>query len=452
MKYFIFILFIISCGKHEMPKIEDLRDSDGDQVINRDELSERDKSIAGIQPIEEIKGTFEFYQGLSIQRKYTLSFSNNKNLDQHSKDLMVKDIHSLKMNDYFSEFSSLVLKSDEKIEVNQEDFFQVKIQYTQTRSIPKKLFLVLPKEKIFLGEWKEIMYVQLTKDQLKKILSQEGILTLSFLDSKANFFHQTRAESIEEKTYRVFLNDGEKTNSYYISKQLSFLEILNLLKIEAYQMIDESNLLTTTIPQDSPTWWIRIINKNDIVIVYENLRNLSNHYFSHFEKLTSKVERINGFSKTESKVNKSLSSKALIKIRGLRTKLSFKEDKVERWRGSGGVEGSHDFCIDLFRKIVNEKPVLFDLNFLIQNLRIEILPHSLFDQIKINELKDEIGTFWEIILPSGIEELKMSLTNLNSKEYLATGHYSSTCDRLKPLLRSIEGRLELNIESYIEKI
>lgn len=452
MRYFIFLFFIFSCGKNEMPKTEDLRDSDGDQVINRDEISKRDISIAGIQPIEEIKGSLEFYQGLSIQKKYTLNFSNNRNLDQYSKDLMVKDIHSFKMNEYFSEFSRLIFQSGEKIDFSNEELVQVKIQYSQTRSVPKKLFLVLPDKKIVLGDWKQTMYFQLTKEQLKRIISHEGFLTLSFLDSKANFFHQTRALSIEEKTYRVFVNDGQDTNSYYISKERTFSEILNLLKIDSYQMIDDWNLLTTTIPQDSPTWWIRIINKNDIVIVFENLRNLSNHYFSQFEKLTSKIGRINGFSKPDSKIIKNINSKALIKIRGLRTKLSFKEEKIERWRGRGGIEGTYDFCVDLYRKVVRERPVFFDLNFLIQNLRIETSPHHLLDQIKMNELKDEIGTFWELVIPAGIEELKMSLINLNPKEYLATGHYSSTCDRVKPPLRSIEGHLELKIESYIEKI
>jgi hypothetical protein len=451
MKTLILLLIFVSCGKNLMPGVQDYRDSDGDQILNRDETNEREKLLAGFQPLEKIEAEVELFQGISNPKKVTFILSNEIDLNRFSKDLMTTPTSSLKMSTYFSEFTSLRIQDTAPFILAEQESFFIRLKFKTLRSQPKTLLLAGKNEKFFLGPWMPIINLKLSKIQLQRILNGDMFLTLSFLDSKANFFHQTRAQSIEEKTYRIFYNNGEQTNTYYISKELSFDQVLSFLNVNHYKFIDEENLLTTTLSLELPEWWVRIINKNDIILVKDSLRNLSDHYLAKLYRQLFNFKRSNGKSESAITLDNHHQNRFLLTIRGRKVLNIFKETSSSHRRG-GGRDGDHDLCIDLYRKLVREDQASIDLQFLKENLMIETRKGILFDEIKMRELKDESGTFWELEFPPGHLHVKIALKNLSPREYFPTGHYSSTCEPTYPILKTNEGYLDLNLEAYLEKI
>ena len=434
-----------------MPGVQDYRDSDGDQILNRDETNEREKLLAGFQPLEKIEAEVELFQGISNPKKVTFILSNEIDLNRFSKDLMTTPTSSLKMSTYFSEFTSLRIQDTAPFILAEQESFFIRLKFKTLRSQPKTLLLAGKNEKFFLGPWMPIINLKLSKIQLQRILNGDMFLTLSFLDSKANFFHQTRAQSIEEKTYRIFYNNGEQTNTYYISKELSFDQVLSFLNVNHYKFIYEENLLTTTLSLELPEWWVRIINKNDIILVKDSLRNLSDHYLAKLYRQLFNFKRSNGKSESAITLDNPHGNRFLLTIRGRKVLNIFKETSSSHRRG-GGRDGDHDLCIDLYRKLVREDQASIDLQFLKENLMIETRKGILFDEIKMRELKDESGTFWELEFPPGHLHVKVALKNLSPREYFPTGHYSSTCEPTYPILKTNEGYLDLNLEAYLEKI
>jgi hypothetical protein len=451
MKTILLLLIFASCGKNLMPGLQDYRDSDGDQILNRDETNEREKLLAGFQPLEKIEAEAEFFEGISSPKKFIFLLSNDIDLNRFSKDLMTTPLSSLKMSTYFSEFTYLRIQDAKPFKLGEQESFFIRLKFKPLRSQPKTLLIADQSKKLFLGPWMSTVNFKLSKDHLQRILNGDIFLTLSFLDTKANFFHQTRAQSIEEKTYRIFYNNGEQTNTYYISKELSLDQVLSFLNVNHYKFIDEENLLTTTIPFELPEWWVRIINKNDVILVKDSLRNLSDHYFLNFNRKLFNIKRTNGKSESAIILENPHQKKFLISIRGKKVMNIFKETSSSQRRG-GGREGDHVLCIELYRKLVGEELASIDLHFLKENLMLDTNKGIHLDEIKMRELKDESGTFWEFEFPPGHVNVKIALKNLSPREYFPTGHYSSTCEITSPTLKTNEGYLDLNLEAYLEKI
>ena len=70
MKWLILILFI-SCGKHESPSAIDLRDEDGDQILNYMEASQEQKHIANFETLGAIKGTLKIHHLNPVEIKFS---------------------------------------------------------------------------------------------------------------------------------------------------------------------------------------------------------------------------------------------------------------------------------------------------------------------------------------------------------------------------------------------
>ena len=85
MKYFILIFLIWSCGKNEIPKQVDLRDSDGDGKTNNEELSEIERYTADIAPLEDIKLEMRIKIAGSISTELRVNMSNQIDIIKHSR-------------------------------------------------------------------------------------------------------------------------------------------------------------------------------------------------------------------------------------------------------------------------------------------------------------------------------------------------------------------------------
>ena len=122
MKYLLIFLILTSCGKHTAPAEKDLRDSDGDGSSNE---YDSDKFKADVVTMEKINAVLEFETGRNIIVKHTFNLGNNIDLQEFSKDLMVKKSSSTTDDDFFSEFSVLKIREKNLVPVILEKTIQI---------------------------------------------------------------------------------------------------------------------------------------------------------------------------------------------------------------------------------------------------------------------------------------------------------------------------------------
>lgn len=451
MRLFIIFIFLVSCGKFNMPGYQDYGDSDGDQVFNKDETSFSDKKIAAVIPLEDVEAKLDFYEGLSNLKKHSLILGNNLDLNKYSKDLLVKSENHLKVNDYFTEFTSLQLKEEPEIYLEEQKFFPITLSFSKMKSAPENIYYVNGEEKILLGKWGPALQLSLTRGQLTAILKRQAQLSFSYLEDKRPYSDQSRAESIKDKTYRIFLNNGKTTVIYYVSKELKLEEILALFKIPEYRFVHDQNLLTTQITETQPEWWIRIIHKREIVVIFEDLKNLSAHYLKACKKVSQRLSRVNGYAMNEIDLLKDAKSKTLLTLSGSLQRVDF-ATKFKILAIKNPAPGQDTKCQQRSLEPTAETELPLTLAFLEKNLIFQSAGRNQAEQVVIREHRGEKGLIWEIQIPEGIDKIHIGLKNVDAQEYIATGPYSTDCFRTPPVMRTHESRLELNIEAFIENI
>ncbi len=436
-----------------MPKGQDYTDSDGDQVLNKDELSPWDKNISLIMPVNEISATLEFSEGLSSLKRHSLSVNNNIQLSELSRKLLVLGEQSFPFREYFSEFSSLAVSTEATIVLEEQARFPIKLHFRPLPFKPARLYLLSSRGKRLLGDWSEIGNYELDRVELQEILHKTAQFYLSYLDQKKPNFNESQAESIKKKSYRVYRDDGKSVKTYYISKELSLNEILDLFKIKSFKMITDVSLLTSHMNSESPSWWVRQVSDQDVILVFDDIKNINQFYLSQFQKKELQVTRKNGIASKSIKFEKLISKKALIKIRAQKTDLHFFEKTVDYMRSNGpGADGSHDQCRDKFRDIVGSEVLNVSKQFLLDQILLKTYPSGNHEQIIIEEKNSPLGTYWEIIIPEDIEIIELGLSNIGPKEYVPTGLYWSDCKDYQKDMKTQEASLDLFIDAYVEKI
>ena len=439
-----------------MPDKIDLTDSDGDQTPNG---LDKDKFKADVVVLEKIDASMEFELGQSHLVKHKFNLSNNIDLQNYSKDLMVKNIVSIPKNHFFSEFSFLKIKPDKALPLVLDGSTRIRLNFSKVKTAPKSLFLVTENKQIRIGNWSELMDFSLTQDELESILSGKFFFSLSHMDKKSDFNQQSLEENIKSKTYRVFYNDGQGTEVHYLSRNLSLNEILKKFHITKYRLIDEQNLLRTIIKPLTPEWWVRFINQSDIIIINENLRGLSNHYFKGLSKIKNVVSRINGFNVNKFIIKKNIDSRVLLKIRAEQRMISFSESSKDHRVRVGGQDHDKYGCVDHTRFTSKDFVTEFIHSVFLQTFLVNGKAFQVNKNIiALRNLSDETGLFWEIEL-AGAENFEIGLINLPASNYKQVGVFKSVdCigdDRdakYRNNLQVPEKSLNVQIEAFVENI
>lgn len=453
MHHLLCLFLIMSCGKLSMPKGQDFTDSDGDQVLNKDELTPWDKNISLIMPVNEISATLEFSEGLSSLKRHSLPVNNNIQLSELSRRLLVLGEHSFPFREYFSEFSSLAVANETDITLDDQPRFPIKLLFSPLPFRPGRLYILTSSGKRLLGDWSEIGYYELNRIELQDLLHKNAQFYLSYLDQRKPYFNESQAESIKKKSYRVYRDDGKSVKTYYISKELSLHQILDIFNIKSFNLMTDVSILTSHINSEPPTWWVRQVSDQDVILVFDDLKNINRFYLSQFNKKEIKISRMNGFASKAVRIEKLSSKKALIKIRAQKTELRLMEKTVDYLRSNGpGADGSHDQCRDKFRKIIGADVLIVSKQFLLDQIHLKTYPPGHHEQILIEEKNPPNETYWEMVIPEEIEFIDLGLNNLEPKEYVATGLYWSNCKDYQKDLKTKEASLELFIDAYIEKI
>lgn len=452
MNFLITLFLIISCGRHDMPKKKDLNDSDGDQIRNSDEGKGWQRFIAKISPLEEVEAQLDFTTGSGVLVKHQFMLSNKLDLRSYIKDLMVKNLASMKRSEYFSEFSYLRLKRSVLMPDLAPSLTWVSLKFPSLKTEPKALFYITENEKVEIGTWNRVMNFQLSTDKLALLLSGEAFLAVTKMTDKAEFFEQTQEESIREKTYRVLVSDGQTTAIHYISKELNLSQIMSYLKISTYRNINEENILTTTLKSDIPEWWLRTINDRDIVIIHENLRNLSDHYLQGFDTTSYIIKRINGKLQGSIDIRKHPQAKLLFKFRAYQRSVTFSEILKKTEQRGGGQNSDYWACLNHYRvpgEVMHREANGEDLYL------NTVFSHSLSPLFLAQ--KDETGAFWEVGIESTEELISLGLKDLPNSDYVQEGLFKSKCIgardfNIKPNLNTSERSFELRVEALVEKI
>jgi hypothetical protein len=448
MKYFIFFLFLISligCGKEMRIDNKYYRDEDGDQIVDRDELSKKDQLIANLISMETIQGEIIFYEGISGIRKHTLKFTNEINLERYALNLLIKNRKGLEKGSHFSEFTHLRINSKIPQNTFDQKDYQLHLKFNSIKTKPKRIYFVAYNEKTAHFSWQQEMTLNISKKDFHLLLSGQAFLAVDYLEEKSTSFSQDRFETIKNKTYRTIIHDGEKTQVLYVSKALQFDEILKSLDIQDARHIEDINLFNMEENSHASQWWFRIISEDDIVLVKESEANLKLHFIDLFEQKKQILQRENGLSKGEIKWSKPQDSRMILKLKGFKTELSFQDKRNVYYKG-GKKDG--DECIEIFN-LINQKRY-------IQLTTQDILDHIFFKtdgseshhQIILKELSHE----WEIQVPEGIQEISINIKDLEKSMFRTTGLIQATCGGVKTSQTAIEGEFSLDITSYIEKI
>jgi hypothetical protein len=448
MKYFILILFLVSligCGKDAIIDTKDYRDEDGDQIVDRDELSKRDQLIANLISMETIQGEIIFYEGISGIRKHTLTFSNEINLEKYALNLLIKNRKGLERGHHFSEFTHLRINSDIPQNIFDQKEYQVQVKFKPLKSKPKRIYFVSHDEKTTHFPWLQEMTLKLTKENFRLLLGSKAFFAVDYLEDKSPSFSQDRFETIRAKTYRTIIYDGQRTQVLYVSKKLQFEEILKSLNINEANHIEDINLFDVEENSHTSKWWFRIISEDDILLVKESEANLKKLFIDLFEHRKQILQRKNGISGGEIKWSKPQHSRMILKLKGFKTELTFKIEKDEEFRG-GGRDG--DKCEYVYSHIDKTRKIELKTKDLEDSIVILTDGSESHHQIILKELINE----WEIQVPEGIEDISLNIKDLEKSMFRTTGLIQASCGGVKTSQTAVEGEFSLDITSYIEKI
>lgn len=455
MKY-LFLVLLAACGKHDMPRALDLADTDGDQIFNEYETSDFSKYVADITPLNTVQAELKIKQGKSEVVNSTIEFENTLDFANYTKDLMVKHLMALPVDDYFSHYSILRIKKGSAVTLTQDQIpAKLKLEGTDEAV---HLTLITREKREFLGTFTKTIEVEFSKTTLEKIVSGEFSLAVS-RNVRTFFDTPSQETTVKEKTYRVFVNDGTSAKIYYVSKLVSFEEFLKMLGISSPLPIEGANLLTTNHPFGSPVWWVRNLNEMDKVLVREDLRILSDHFLAGLSYQRSDLIRENGRVTGNLNLLKKASARALIKIRvASQSKNQFDEwQGKERYRTRGGREDADfEYCYFMVRRLNSSVEIPVGVSTLRENLLV-MLNHQVSDDFELVPGNDESGYFWEVRFVNGITSFDLIISDLPAHTFTGVGLYEKGCPADKgPQVNTVpvnfEHKLHLVYESYVEKL
>lgn len=467
MKWILFLALITACGKHQQPSPQDIGDSDGDQIVNKDEANTLAKYIAEIVSIEEVIVSMSILSGRHLLTKQEISLNNRFDIESYSRELILRNRKTLKKENHFSEWS--LLRIQKKVDLNLEDsaLFDIKLKFHEMKNTPHNLFFVSSDETVKLSSWSKNISLTLSKNKIEAILRGEAHFALGRENHRPHYYLANQEQTIHDKTYRVFMNNGNSTTIYYVSKELHLEDFLKMMKIGLFDYIDQENLLTTRNKSSGSRWWVRDIDENNKVVLKDTLQSLKDSYMKGFSKQNIKVARTNGVIKNKLTISKNTSARFMVKIYGLKAMNIFKlSKKKESWRscGGGGKEGDGGCrptqCQVHYRTIERTLSGTIDYQEVLDNLMITSGGKFLYIDELNAELtlgEDKKGPFLEMIFDTDLETLEVSLINKDKTSYHEVGSYKAECRgpdqyALKSKMYNEEANMDLTIEAYVEKI
>jgi hypothetical protein len=446
MKLLIFLALMTSCGKHSQPKAIDINDHDGDHQIEGGYFS---KYIANYEALDRVSGQIEFTATTLQMAK----FSNHVDLQAEAMKLLIGDKKAIQKDDYFLEGTELQLENKLDKNLPLLDLTLVNIQFDETNSEPTELLLVKGKSVKTLGSWRRSMAFQLDKRSLNSLLAGESKLVVKKKPVKEKFFNETTAESIREKTRKVYVHDGKTTKILYISKDLPEVRIHEFLNVEKPQEVTDENLFFNSLSMGEPEWFKRTLSNGHQVFFYGTIQQLKLNFLKKFEVQKFTLSRINGLNSNEIELHNPMDSNVYLKIRGLKADNIFKQ--VSEKRRHTGKEPNYISYSCHYQVMKLTGTAASATNF--EDFYGNVLDIENFhNDLKFIEQTDEKGVYWEVKFLSSKLNYKLSLLNRPDPTFVMIGDIGHDCLWMgfpQPTQKiNREAKIEFEIESFVEKI
>lgn len=444
MKWFILLALVASCGKHTQPEAQDIRDSDGDQIQNYQE-SELDKYVANIEELKEVKGIIRF----RTDELKEYSFSNAYDRNSRAIEMITGNENQIQAEDYFSEWSTVELEKKSELGLK-ESLYEVTLEFSSGSDVPHEVMLLKGKNRINLGQWSQVMSLRLSSEDLGLLISGEAKLAMVKKFEHSLNVQKDSNQTIREKTYRVFHHNGSETQVYYVSKELSFEAFQDLLNIESSTTVNEDYLFFGSHLSTETKWFTRELASGEKVIVKSNMRMLRETFLKRFDYQKKTIGRVNGKTLDSIHFKNVDNSKVYLRIKSIyKTKRTFSESSYTRGGGGGGREGNAEGrCTYYNRRITSETAQAVSLDEMMKEISTESFMPS-----HVENLTDDSGPYWEMKLDSLNPNSVLTFNSLPTQGNLIVGDYRSSCGFVASTIgMNPEGKLSLEVESYVEKI
>ncbi len=445
MKFLILMLFI-SCG-HETPPEKDLADSDGDQIRNYlEESSDLKKYTASTKPFKKMKAKLSFRANTQL---VTLEMSNVSDLEKITHSLMTKRKDLMKKEDFFDEWSKLrPMNPDLGLKLLGK-IYEVTLLFDDSDENPDSIQL----NGSHLADFKKEVKVYLTGKIIEDLLNSRTFLTLARKDSDRVW---SADSDIRKKTYRVYWNDGNGSQIFYVSKELPLEKFLQLNGILNYQPFSEYGTLSWN--DESKGWWIRDLGAGDWVVIASSERELAEAREKNFDKSTHEVQRLNGQGKGILNLVKAPEARLFLKIRGWKSLNTYRERVTTSVRGAGHQEGTQK-CWHWHRDVLPSGDLLITTEEILSSILLatgsKIIPASDLRASALEGL-DEQGSYLELMIDSTETNFSLQLPSLPATTFTRTGVYQWECEAIARETggkrTNDEGHFHLSVSAYIEKM
>jgi hypothetical protein len=446
MKWLI-LLALVACGKNHEPAALDYKDSDGDQIQNYKE-SDFDKYVANFDSLGEVKGVIRF----NTDKLNEIRFTNEHDLDSNTIELMTANEKRMQAQDYFSEWSRVILQDKVVAPSLKLSQYNVQIEFVTGSDKPDEVLLVTGKTSLKLGDWAEVMRPTLSSEDLTALSDGSAKIVLVKKFKKLKFFDETEL-TIKEKTYRVFYNDSKETKIFYVSKELEFVSFLEMMKIKKYVPVTEDDYFFNSQLLNETNWYTRELANGDKVIAKTSFDKLKKKFEENYTYQKKVISRVNGDVASVLELKNKPGAKIYLRIKSIqKTMRTFKESvSSHREGGGGGREGNASpmTCNSFRRNITNEALVHFDFNDVVTQLNHP----ELFRQDEISPEVSENGLYFETKAELLNENIKLNFNPLPASTYVQSGEYRNNCNPdARGQRTNTEGKLSLEVESFVEKI
>lgn len=451
MKWLI-LMMLISCGKHEEPVKLDLGDSDGDQILNMNETGSN-KYISEVEKLGSVKGILRFAQDAGM---VDIILSNEIE-SNHSLKLMVTRKDKIKNEEYFNEWSRLKLASIPSFNSKgpQQKF---QLRFETNSDIPDEVQFVKGQEITSLGKWSPVMDIILSSEDFKSLIAGHSYIAVRKKVTPSPLFDVDRLQTVKNKTSRVYFFDGKETSILYVSKEISFEDLLRHLDIREVSEVTEEELFFNGLRNNTKGWFKRNLPNGDKVLVKTGLTELREELFKRYTYQKTVIFRENGAPQNSIGLNNKKGAKVFLRFSNLnQVARAFGEStNVVTHSIVTGVRGRRRaVCEHYNRSVQEEKIILPGLDELLTNISN---PAALLNALTVEQIGEK-NLYWEMQLKDPQENIQLSFLARPESTYTVTGEYDNSCRKWISKYRlgasystNSEAKFSFEIETFVENV
>jgi hypothetical protein len=411
--------------------MQDYRDSDGDGKPNP---LDQNKFIADITENVNVNGTLTIVDGPRDIEFNSYGVSSDINLADVSKRLLTQHEKASSSWKYTSKYLVLHLTTPKAMDLKDE-YYNVELNIDADEKEFLSIKYLENNITIDMGRWVHGRPLRVEKKQLQLLLKNESHLALERITNNRSHL------SYVEKTYKLFLYDGNEAKVFHISHEFPIEKFIALYTKE-FKPFNAKEILYKTLSEQK-TWWVR--NLEDYkTVVFASEKELYSAYLEGFEKRSFILKRENGVSRSI-QINKHNDAKVILNISGSKTINIFniRTEISEMRRSSPGV-----VCKLYYRDKVETES---DLQF--KELANDILLSTNNANMNNQAKMSWTDSMLQIKIDTNDQNIDLSLDKLPLSTYQEVGLFQNECSQSnKVKLVNHENKLVLNIEAFVEKI